>query len=153
MSLVIKVEPAILPKSHRSFSSAIKRASKPEVKSINGQVVLGYQFDGSKLLLLLNNDVVVRISIGNNAIDWRSNKGSCLERLTAPENVVFEFPGGEIFPWEWKECFDSFVGKKIALSPSEQFLFLSCEDKREYMFNAVVSISDASTKFLYLSEM
>lgn len=153
MTRVVKVKPAILPKAHGSFASAVKETSRYEMKSINGQALLGYQFDGSKLFFLLNNDVVVRISIGNNAIDWSSARGTNLERLTPPENIVFEFPGGEIYPWRWEECFDSILGKKIALSPSEQFLFLSCENNREYIFNAVVSMSDESARFLYLSEV
>ncbi|UZJ45952.1 hypothetical protein OOT55_07860 [Marinimicrobium sp. C6131] len=153
MLKTLKVKPEIYPKAYSSFSSAVKNTSIPELKLINGQALLDYQFDGRRLFFILNNGVLVIISIGDNVIDFKSNQISFFEKLNPPEAMMFEFTSGEIFRWDSKACFDNIVGKKIAFYPNDQFLFLSCEDGREYMFNAVASVSDERKKFLYLSEV
>lgn len=154
MSELIKVRFGILAITHDSFERAIQGASRQELVVVNGQILVEYEFNGHDLVLRLDNNKCCYISIGDNCITCSVGDNFRLsEKSNLPTDAIFEYPSGENQEWDWKIKLEGLIGKKIALSPSDQFLFLHSEDRKEYIFNCVESIMDPSMKYLYISDV
>lgn len=154
MSKIIKVRFVIIAIAHDSFASATQESKGQELALINGEILAGYEFSGHDLILRLNNSACCCISIGANCIRWfvrESYRKS--DKPNPPTDITFEYPSGEHQAWDWKNKLEELIGKKISLSPNEQFLFLYSEDKKEYIFNCVESINDSTMKYLYISDV
>jgi len=148
----IKVRPGILAKEHDSFFSAIIEQQKESLNLVNGRAVNAYKYNGDQLVLCLDSGVFILIFAEKDFISWKViDESPSLGGRDFPRNITFEFPNGDEYLWRWEVEFNQFVGKKIAISPSEQFLFLYSENKREYIFNVLEDCFDAATKYLYIS--
>lgn len=159
MAKIIKVEPGIFPVAYKSFEQAVSQKERRKFENqkldmINGKVLAGYQFDGSNLILTFDNKINVIISIGDNSVIWSIESSfSGSEHLLNEEDVVFEYSDGLMKLWDWKSVLDKHIGKKIAFSPSDQFLFFYSEDKVEYMFSILINTNNMSDRFLHISEV
>ena len=154
MSKIVKVNFGIMPIAHDSFASATQGSNRQELALINGQILVAYEFNGHALVLQLDNTAYCYISIGANCITWLVGDSFRLsDKSNPPLDITFEYPTGETQAWDWKITLDELIGKKIALSPSDQFLFLYSEDKKEYIFDYVESVIDPAMKYLYISDV
>jgi hypothetical protein len=90
------------------------------------------------------------ISAGKQVIEWDvvSVRPNDIGEIKE-QNVYFEFKNGKKIFWDWKMILDSFVGNQIAISPSDQFLFIFPRGGDEYMFDELVD--NLGNRFLYLS--
>lgn len=153
MNEIIHVKFGIIAIAHSSFASATKELASQEFALVNGQTVLAYKFNGHELVISFDNHKVCKIFGGANRINWMvADSFQLNDKFNPPQNIVFEYSNGERDAWDWKNKFDGLIGKKIAFSPSEQYLFLYSEDKREHMFDFVVNIADPSIRYLCFSE-
>ena len=154
MSEIFKVKFGIMQIAHDSFASATQGSKKQELALINGQILVAYEFNGHDLVLRLDNTECCYISIGINCITWLVGDNILLSDKSNPSlDITFEYPTGETQVWDWKIKLDGLIGKKIALSPGDQFLFLYSEDKKEYIFDCVESVIDPAMKYLYMSDV
>ncbi|OHX38157.1 hypothetical protein BJL95_23400 [Methylomonas sp. LWB] len=122
---------------------------------INGRIVESYQFNGELLVIGFDNGKFLTIYPEENKIGW--NVVSEWPMVTGKyeneyENIYFKFPGGEEVLWNWKDILDSFVGKQVAISVSDQFLFIFTRDGVEYMFDVLLDVNNKNSRFLFLSQ-
>ena len=155
MDRVIQVTQCFYPKEYKSLSEAIevatlKKSEKSKSELINGKIVVGYQFNGESIIISFDNRKYLTISSGKKSIEW--DVVSIRPKITKKaieQNIYFDFENGDRVFWDWKMILDSFVGKKIAISPSDQFLFIFTQGGEEYMFDVLVD--NFNNKFLFLS--
>jgi len=158
MNNFIKVEQDYALNQYDTLSKAIDAGKsnielKVKSKLINGQVVLGYQFNGTTLSIGFTNDKYLVISPGNYCITWDVvDKAPIIENRPLEQRVIFEFPNNKRAKWEWEEILDSFVGKQVAISSSDQFLFIFSRDSSEFMFESLVDQDNVNFKYLNISE-
>ena len=127
--------------------------SKSKCESIKGKTFLDYKFNGASLSIHLDNEKYLLVSIGDKAIEWDvvSNEVDIQGQIKG-EDVFFEFPNGDKELWNWERILNGFVGKKIAISPSDQFLFIYALGESEYMFDILIDSENLKNKFLFISE-
>lgn len=160
MGQIIRVVRGFSLKEHRSFDKAVHAAMSQNIDSrrakcelINGKKVLDYQFDGEYLVVHFNNEKYLIISSGENKIIWDvvSTKPQVGTQIDY-EDVYFEFSSGNQAAWDWKNVLDSFVGEQVAISPSDQYLFIFTKDGKEYMIDSLISEKNPEDRFLFISE-
>jgi hypothetical protein len=159
MNKVVQVTHGIIAREYNSLSEAVLSAEKctqsfkNKCNLINGKTVVDYQFDGSALVIKLDNELYLLISTGEMTVFW--DVFSIRPSINVPvgcQGIEFEFPSGEKVLWNWKIILDNFVGKQIAISPSDQYLFIFTRGGPEYMFDVFWDKEDANVKYLFISE-
>lgn len=103
---------------------------------IHGKTVVDYQFGESTLVIKFPNELYLLISTGEEAVS--RDVLSVGPSPTVPvscQGILFEFPSGEKVLWSWKTILDNFIGKQIAISPSDQYLFIFARGGPEYIFD------------------
>lgn len=158
MTREIETVPYLLTTKYSSISEAVSgvrciEKDTNKLENINGKIVTGYRFNGHSLIFSFDNNSYLKVSIGNSSIDWDV---VFEEPLMISENlddaILFKTNGVEDFLWEWKNLLNSFIGKQIAISPSDQYLFLFVRGIGDYMFNACANKANLKEVFLYISE-
>ncbi|PUA26869.1 MAG: hypothetical protein B0W54_20815 [Cellvibrio sp. 79] len=153
MSEIIKVKLGIIAEAHDSFFSATKELSKQEFNAVNGRILKSYEFNGHELIIYLDNHKACYVSTGENRINWiLADSFQLNDKCHIPTNIIFEYFNGVQEPWDLSNKLEKLIGKKIAFSPSEQYLFLYSEDKGEYIFDFVINEVDESVKYLCFSD-
>jgi len=59
---------------------------------------------------------------------------------------------GSVFEWNSEALFSKFIGKMIALSDSDQYLFVYVKDLGDYMCSYLIDVDSIQSPFLYLSD-
>lgn len=155
MKKLIKVQPAITPIEYGSFFSATKDVADltSKLDAINGRVLKSYKFDICRLILVFDNDACLDIQAKKDLLAW--NISYCKEFLDDTEwsdDICFEYPDGTRAEWNLKSILDHFVGRKVVVSPSEQFLFMYTSDRIEYMINSVFERDNPDKIYICISE-
>ena len=159
MEKLIRVTQAFLANEYNSLleattSSANKNIlNKSKCEMVSGNTVLNYKFNGVSLSIHLDNGKYLIVSLGDQLIEWDvvSNEIDMQGQIN-DHNIYFEFSNGDKVQWDWKIILDGFVGKRIAISPSDQFLFIYALGEKEYMFDALMDRENLIDKFLYITE-
>ena len=139
MTRIIRVVDGFCANEYDSFAKAVAAATKiaelneSKLAAINGKIVMDYQFNGDFLVISFNNGQYLTVSPSEKSIDWDvvSIKPQINEKIIE-ENVYFELASGTKILWDWKTTLDSFVGKQVAISPSDQVLFIFARSGNEY---------------------
>lgn len=149
----VKVGFGIKPITYDTFAEAVHdpRPEKPEQR-IHGEVLDRYTFDGATLVCEFRNRLNLTVSCGHNRIDWRVDEERRVVDAVTLEPTEFELPGGSRVEWVLTRILDALVGKKAAVSPSRQALFIFAKDSPEYMFDFYVDSGDPSLRYLVLNE-
>jgi len=127
--------------------------NKSKCKMVNGNTVLDYKFNGFSLSVHLDNGMFLLVSLGDQSIEWDVVSDEIdMQGLIIDHDIYFEFSNGDKVMWDWKKILDGFVGKKIAISPSDQFLFIYALGEKEYMFDVLMDRENLIDKYLYISE-
>lgn len=132
---------------------ASKSAMQLKCELINGKVLIDYEFCGDFLTLCFENNKYLIVSPGGRSINWDivtikpTNKYAIKNQKTY---LVYRNAGKVI--WDWKNVLDGFVGKKVAISPSDQYLFIFSRDRVEYMITYVVDKNNPENKLLTINE-
>jgi len=159
MDKIILVTRGICDNDYNSMSEAVAAAKQKEkvykakLDLINGKVLKSYQFSGSKLVLFFGNDLYAVISPVQNAInvDVVSYKPR-IDVISGEQDVYLELPGGTKIVWDWKRVLDNFIGKQIAVSPSDQVLFIFARDEGEYLITFYVECGNNKKQLLCISQ-
>lgn len=151
MHRIIEVKQCFYPKEYNSLSEAVEAATKKSTAElINGKIVLDYQFNGDSIIISFDNGKYLTIRSGEKSIEWDVvSIKPIIKKKIIEQNIYFDFENGDRVFWDWKMILDGFVGKKIAISPSDQFLFIFTQGGEEYMFDVLVD--NVNNKFLFLS--
>ncbi|MDE1461027.1 hypothetical protein [Spartinivicinus poritis] len=159
MKKVIQVTQKIRANEYNSLSEATAASDRESIDKnkaslINGKVVVNYQFDGLNLILEFNNGNYLKVFAGINSVEWDVLLTKpTISDLNLQSNISFEFPSGDQVFWNWKAIFNSFIGKQVAISPSDQFLFIFSRGGKEYIFNHLVNKNDPDDHYLYIGEV
>ncbi|WP_428241560.1 hypothetical protein [Gynuella sp.] len=153
----IPVKSLIEPTIYRSFEEAIvgsKQVSNLQKKldHINGKTAIEYGFDGITLKLYFDSQFTLRVSIADKLIKWDVEKTINLEASRLDQNYTFIFPNGEKFKWGWDAVFSKFIGKQVAISTSDQYLFIFYRGGPEFMFSSLVNSENDTDHYLFLAE-
>jgi hypothetical protein len=159
MSKIIRVLPGIKAREYNSLAEASESAArssrsvKYKCDMINGKIVVDYQFNGISLVVKFDNEMYLLVSPSENSINWNvlSSKPYTNE-FGNYQDIIFEFTSGTRISWDWKVILDGFVGKQVAISPSDQFLFIFSPGGPEYIFDFLVDMENTNIKYLFLSE-
>jgi hypothetical protein len=159
---IAKVSFGFLPKAYSTMSEALlaskeatEASSKEKCNVINGHVVLDYEFDGTCLIIHFYNGKYLIIHPGSEKIEWdvlKNKPNNILNSNQSNEGITFELSNGEKFPWNWKEILNGFIGKQIAISPSDQYLFIFSREGPEYMFYSLIDDENSKKQYLMISE-
>ncbi|MCG8486488.1 MAG: hypothetical protein MI756_03385 [Chromatiales bacterium] len=161
MSRVIKVSHGFSPNAYASISEAVSvttivpASEKIKCESINGHLVLGYQFNGSCLVVSFDNGKYLVVFPGKEKIEWDvvTDKPTFNEQIHSENSdIIFELPSGNHFSWDWEKILDTFVGRQVAISPSDQFLFIFYRGGAEYIFTSLLDKEDINRQYLLISE-
>lgn len=158
MDQIIKIKPGFEYNSYNTFDAAIGAAKKSrekikeECSLINGVIVTEYQFNGSECVVSFENNRHLLVSPGKSSIKWeiietKPNIGKLVNK-----EIKLELSSGLQINWNWKEVLDKFVGKKAAISPGDQLLFIWSEDRVEHVFDFCVDRNNSSNKYLTIGE-
>jgi len=160
MEKIVKVTVAYRQSEFSSLLDAVNASAsdikpkKSKVELINGKVVTAYKFNGTVLVICFENDNYLVVSIGEKRVNWnvastKPNIGTQLDEC----KVFFQYPNGDKTLWNWKNILDGFIGKQIAISPSEQSLFIFTRGGDEYLFDVLIDVENNNSHFLNLSEV
>jgi hypothetical protein len=161
MSKLIRVSHGFSPNAYASISEAISvsksicASRKMKCESINGHIVHSYQFNGVFLVLSFDNGKYLIVFPGKEQIEWDvvADKPEMIGQINSCDSdTIFELPNGVQIVWNWKETLDTFVGRQVAISPSDQFLFIFYREGPEYIFTSLVDKKDTNRQYLLLSE-
>jgi len=149
----VKVDFGIQPIVYRTFADAVHdpRSERPEQR-IKGEILDRYACDGSTLVCEFRNGLNLTVSCGDNRVDWRVGEAKAEIGTAKIEVTEFELPSGTRADWVLTHILDDLVGKKVAISSSEQTLFIFAKDSPEYMFDFYVDSRDSSLRYLVLNE-
>ena len=154
----MNVESGINPNTHSSIDAAVA-ASKSDLQNydeIRGKRVIGIDYAQSTIKIIFEDtDFLAIIRIGNNRIDCTITQ-EALDNLSSsvpkmPDQIELDF-SGTVVEWNRARFFDQFIGEIIALSPSDQYLFLFVKGGADYMCDYLIEKNNACEPFLYLSE-
>lgn len=158
MKIKLNVESGISPTEHSSFDAAIA-SSKRDLQyyeEIKGKRVVKIEYTPSVIKISFENtDFLAIIEIANNRIDCTiiqeipDHLSSATPAI--PDQIKLDF-SGTIVDWDRTRFFDQFIGKIIAISPSDQYLFVFVKGGAEYMCDYLIEKNNAYEPFLYLSE-
>lgn len=159
MDKIIRVTRGICDNEYNSMSEAVAAAKQKEnlykakLDLINGKVLKSYQFSGSELVLFFGNDLYAVISPGQNAInlDVVPSKPR-VDVILGEQDVYLELPSGTKIVWDWKMVLDNFIGKQIAVSPSDQVLFVFARDGAEFLITFYVEYDNPHKQLLCISQ-
>lgn len=159
MDKIIRVTQGICDNEYNSMSEAVAAAKQKEnvykvkLDLINGKVLKGYQFNGSTLVLFFANDLYAVIAPGQNAVNFDvvPHKPR-IDVLSGEQDIYLELPCGTRIVWDWNKILDNFMGKQIAVSPSDQVLFIFARDGDEYLITFYVEYDDPQKQLLYISQ-
>jgi len=154
----LHVESGISPVSHSSMEAAIA-ASRRDLKNYNeikGKRVTRIDYAFSTIRIYFENtDFLAIIEIADNRIDCiitQENPDTLSSAApTLPDQIKLDF-SGTVVDWDRVRFFDQFIGEIVALSPSDQYLFLFVKGGAEYMFDYLIEKNNNCAPFLYLSE-
>lgn len=159
MTKIIKVDYLLTPVGYNSFLSSISTAEHKKNDSskaweINGKIVNNYWFNDNLLIIEFNNNKFLIISPGARAVTWdvleeKPPIENCIDEL----DLFFEIPGGEVLGSSWKLILDSFIGRQVAISPSDQYLFIFSRGGPEYKIDILFDVQKPEDKFLFISEV
>ena len=158
MNRKLNVKSGISPTGHSSIDAAIA-SSKRELqnyKEIKGKRVVEIDYSPSAIKISFENtDFLAIIEIADNRIDCTiiqeipDHLSSATPAI--PDQIKLDFLG-TIVDWDRTRFFDQFIGKIIAISPSDQYLFVFVKGGAEYMCDYLIEKNNAYEPFLYLSE-
>ncbi len=135
MSRVIKVRSGFKYASHSTFEASIAAAQKACKKAeekcslINGVVVTEYQFNGNKCIVSFENNLHLSVSPGKYSKKWEILDTKPNIGKFESSDTLLELPNGTQLVWNCDSVLDKFIGKKAAISPSDQRLFIYSENK------------------------
>lgn len=160
MSHTIRVLASIRPNNHESFSDAVDidvektGLDKPKCDLINGRKVVNYQFNGTSLKISFENEMHLIVSLGENLINWDIvTIEPKIENQIIEQKIYFDYGNGNKISWDWKNILDSFLEKQIAISPSDQYLFVFTKHEDEYMFDVFEEKENPNNKYLVISKV
>ncbi|MES9853141.1 MAG: hypothetical protein ABW170_15090 [Candidatus Thiodiazotropha sp. L084R] len=162
MANYVKVSYGFSPKAYSTMSEALlasdgneQTSSSDKCHLINGHVVLDYEFDGTCLIIHFDNGKYLTVLPGSEKIEWDvvNNKPDNIVTVgQSNDGIMFELSNGEKFKWNWREILNSFIGKQIAISPSEQYLFIFSREGSEYVFSSLLDEENINKQYLMISE-
>ena len=158
MKIKLNVESGISPTEHSSFDAAIA-SSKHDLQyyeEVKGKRVVKIEYTPSVIKISFENtDFLAIIEIADNRIDCTITQEIAAHLSTAtptiPDHIRLDF-SGTIVEWDRVRFFDQFIGKIIALSPGDQYLFVFVKEGADYMCDYLIEKNNAYEPFLYLSE-
>lgn len=121
---------------------------------IGGGFVVAYELGGDSLVLSFDSGWYLVVSAGDNRVDWDvvSVKPAIKEDVRE-ENIYLLHPSGEIVLWEQRSFLEKLLGKQVAISPSDQYLFFFVRDEADYVFDFFINVDFPCERFLFLSEV
>lgn len=163
MGHILEVYSGIVARDHYSLSSSSQRKNqisetKPNCEDIKGKVVSRIEYGVIYILIEFDDsDLSALISVGDNCINCviSNDHQNPITRFssTSREDILLVFPSGMKREWKGKELFKSIVGERIALVPSDQYLFLYVKGGIDYVFDILIDAKSGGEPFLYLSEV
>jgi hypothetical protein len=75
-----------------------------------------------------------------------------LDSCLYEQDINFELPSGTRILWGWKTILDNFVGNEIAISPSDQELFIFTRGGDEYLITSYKEESNQNNLYLSVSQ-
>lgn len=160
MTKLVQVTQGIIAREYNSFSEAVGSAARctqsamNKCDMINGKTVVDYQFNGTSLVIKFDEELYLLISAGEISVVWDVLVAKpSVKKFMSCQGIIFEFPSGEKLPWNWKVILDDFIGKQVAISPSDQYLFIFTRSGPEYMFDVFWDKGNPVIKYLYISEV
>lgn len=55
-------------------------------------------------------------------------------------------------PWNWGQILNSIIGRQVAISPSDQYLFVFTKDSSVFMISTLVDRENDKVQYLMISE-
>lgn len=159
MDKIIRVVSGICDIEYDSFTEAIaaskQRAGllRTKLNLINGKVLREYQFNGSRLILHLSNEVYAVIFPSQNLVclDVVLYEPE-LDSLLNEQKTYLELPGGTRMLWNWKKILDNFIGKEIVISPSDQVLFIFFKGGDEFLITYYKEEGNLTNQYLSIAQ-
>ena len=159
MDKIIQVEEGISDNEYDLMLEAVEAAKvkenlyKTKLDLINGKILKSYQFGGNALVLCFSDDLYAVILPDQNSIylDVVFDNPK-INNISAEQNIYLELSCGLKILWDWKNVLDSFVGKQVAISPSDQVLFIFYRGGDEYLITFYVEKDNPKKQFLTISE-
>lgn len=157
----IQVKSGIVANPHSSFGQA-KGSSKKDIENhgnIREKKVSKVDYFPNNIFIYFDEtDYYIHISIGDNQILCTITKESKLKLSNAdynkrqiPKKVKLDYSGVTL-DWQSEIFFSKFIGKMIALSPNDQYLFVYVKDEADYICEYLLDKNNEYEPFLYLSE-
>ncbi|MFJ4145356.1 hypothetical protein [Pseudomonas sp. NPDC089734] len=157
MDRLVQVTPGIIPKGYNDLSDAVFSAgnleSERKCNLVNGRVLVGFECDGSSLVLRFDNDWCLWVSVGSNKVDWDVMSETPSLGEAQDEDVFLKYPSGNVVCWNQRRFLSGLLGRQIAISPGEQYLFLFVRGVADYMFSVLVNQDCLCGVFLFISEV
>lgn len=159
MDKIIRVVEGFCDNEYDLMAEAVAAANvkaklyKTKLDLINGKILKSYQFGGNVLVLCFSDDLYAVISSDQNSIylDVISDDPK-IDNISAEQHVYLELPCGLKMLWDWKNILDGFIGKQVAISPSDQVLFIFYRGGAEYLITFYVEKDNPKKQFLAISE-
>ncbi|MDH1262929.1 hypothetical protein [Pseudomonas sp. GD03944] len=157
MRKTIKADFLLTPIGYNSFSEALsasaqKNSAHSKEVEINGRIVCNYAFNGKSLAIEFDNHKYLLIYPGKNSVNWDVvEKKPFIESLHHGCDLLFDIKG-KLFDLEWTKILNGFIGKQVAISLSDQYLFIFSKNGVEYMINIIFDVENQEEKFLFISE-
>lgn len=157
MNKIIRADFLLTPTEFHSFAESVsasnqKNSKQSEAWKINGKIVRSYKFNGKSLVIEFNNDKLLAIYPRKKSVTWDVLEKS-LPLNTRPMETTFLFEiKGKILDFNWSSILDGFIGKQVAISPSDQYLFIFSKEGPEYIIDILFDIENPEEKFLFISE-
>ncbi len=114
--------------------------------------VESYIFSGDRLVLSLDTGNCLEIYPEDERIGFRvSTEKPDIQSLEWVPGVVLRFAHGFELEWDWKKYLDALIGKQIALSLSEQALFILIRGQKDYyMIDYCRDAEDTNKNYLHI---
>ncbi|MCL1036274.1 hypothetical protein L2750_03805 [Shewanella submarina] len=157
MKKVIPAEFGFKLKSHRTFRESVSSVDSVKEKileKINGEVLISFEFNGEALSLQFKNELFLNVKVGLDAIEWQvSEIPDVTTSLSEQSNILFQFENDVRIEWDILNILEGFIGKQVAVSPSDQLLFIFTKGGVEYMFSSACEMGGRKKSYLCLGEV
>lgn len=158
VSKIIRVKHAWSLIPYGSFSESIfaskgSRGLVNDLDLISGRVAENYKFYESFLSIKFSNGKYLSVFPGPNRVDWKiSDNEWIFDGDISNDNLILEFSSEERINWRWKSVLDDFMGKQVAVSPSDQLLFIFYRGGVEFVISVVEELDSPFKQILFISE-
>lgn len=143
---------------YNSFEATVHAAqdrqaiAKIDEKSITGQALVGYHYNGSQLALIYANQKVLLLYLFEDKVCWNVLDQASLEfvKKALPDYLGLIFPEGRKEKWEWKKILDDRIGKLMRkLAPSDTHLWVYMEELEDNMMFDGYHVPEENCDLLY----